>query len=189
MLSKADILCRLDSATDESPLHLWLDTSAVHGSRTLVLGDEVSHWRERRGAAGAVELHISPFVFVERNAQERRRQGQRFDPKKVWTTLASKGIHVDVFDGEAADLASSRLAKWFPSDEDWDQEKWVRICEIYGVAKAAPSRHVSATVDWFISATVPQAWVVVTDDRGGEFQRVDAAVEFATLVEAVRLSR
>lgn len=189
MLKKAEIVARLAKASPTNPVCLWLDTSAVYGARTLTLGDAVSAWQERHNAPlEALQLHISPLVFAERNAQERRELGRDFNPSIVWATLQSKQVRVSVFDAPAADLASARLARWFETKDAWKDAKWKRVCEMYGQTKDRPNRHLSATVDWLIAASVPEDWIVVTDDRGDEFRQTGEAAKYKVVLEAVRVS-
>lgn len=187
MLTKSDLLARLANASKESPVLFWLDTSAVYGTRALTLGDAASDWRERHGdRAGGLLLHITPLVFVERNAQERRKRGVDFDAELVWSTLESKQIQVATLDSVAADTVSAALATWFPTKTGWNDAKWERVCAMYGETKPAPSKHLSATVDWMIVGSAPKGCVVVTDDHGKEFTRVGDRASYATVLEAIR---
>ena len=187
MLTKSDLLARLEDASEESPLVFWLDTSAVYGARVLTLGDAASAWRDRHGdRAGGLQLHITPLVFVERNAQERRTRGATFDSQIVWSTLESKQIQVATLDPVAADTASAALATWFPTTREWNNAKWERICAMYGETKPAPSKHLSATVDWMIVGSAPTGCVVITDDQGKEFAGVGDRASYAAVLEAIR---
>ncbi len=187
-MTKDELTLALSAATPVDPLVMMLDTNAVAFNKVLTLADAVNSWSTSTRRHGALLLRVSPLVFAERNAQERRRLADDFDPKRVWQTLASKAIGVLTFDPLTADFVSETLARWFPNGDSWQDAKWERVREMYGDSnppKLRPARQISATVDWFIAASVPKGSVLVTDDRGSEFARVERSVTYKAALQAI----
>lgn len=179
-------LAALAQSARETPLTLLLDTNAVAFRRLLKLADAVAQWQLAFPGA-ALRLCISPLVFAERNAQERRQRGRDFKLAQVQQTLESKCIEIAPFDAQTADRTSERLADWFPTQDQWREAKWECTRKLYGeegAPKPRPGRHLSATVDWYIAASVPDGAVLVTDDTGVEFARVQRTISYASAVAA-----
>jgi hypothetical protein len=184
-VTPAEFGAAVDAATAEDPLILTLDTNAVFDRKLVYLAEAVNRSR----CSEAVKLRLNPLVFVERNCHERRywhERGETFEPHIVRNYLQSVGVEVPAFDLDTADRASATLVEWHPTKDQWTAAKWARVCELYGVAsdeKEAPSRQISATVDWFIAATVERSVVLVTDDKGTEFSKVERRVTYKTARE------
>ncbi len=188
-MTPSEFANELAAATAERPLILTLDTNAVFGKKLVKLAEEINRWGTASDRVGALKLRVNPLVFVERNVRERRKHGDRFNPKTVLEFLASSGVEVPPFDLEMADRASATLVSWHPEKDDWTRAKWERVCELYGVksdAKSVPTRQISATVDWFIAGAVESDAVLVTDDTGAEFKKVERRVTYAVASGALQ---
>lgn len=189
-MTPSEFASELAAATAQRPLILTLDTNAVFEEKLVTLAEHLSIWADAYRRSGAVKLRLNPLVFVERNVQERRKRKERFDPTTVRTWLASKDIEVPPFDLETADRASAMLVGWHATKDDWKSAKWERVCQLYGgssASKLAPGRQISATVDWFIAAAIEREAVLVTDDTGVEFKKVERRVTYAVASGALQL--
>ncbi len=189
-MTPSEFASELAAATAQRPLILTLDTNAVFEDKLITLADHLSIWADAYRRSGAVKLRLNPLVFVERNVQERRKRKESFDPDTVRTWLASKDIEVPPFDLETADHASATLVTWHATKDDWKRAKWERVCELYGgssATKSPPGRQISATVDWFIAAAIERDAVLVTDDTGVEFKKVERRVTYAVARDAFQL--
>ncbi len=192
-MTPSEFASELAAATAERPLVLTLDTNAVFGKKLIRLMEQINRWGVVVDRVGAIRVRLNPLVFVERNVHERRVQLEKkkeFEPRKVREWLESKDIEVPPFDLETADRASATLVTWHATKDDWKSAKWERVCELYGGTSAAtspPGRQISATVDWFIAAAIERDAVLVTDDTGVEFKKVERRVTYAVARDAFQL--
>lgn len=158
------------------------DTSALHGPRAMTLAGALMRWNHANEAS--VLLVVSALCVAERNAQERRRRGEEFDPSVVTAFLETYQMRVEGFTEEDAGEAARWFATLAPTDDAWQELKVERFRDELGTRESLP--RVSASVDWFIAAhAYARGWLLVTDDKGPEFRSLTRRCGVDVLMEAV----
>lgn len=173
---------------------LAFDTNALSGPRRLfMLCDLVNQLGK---GPGALVLHLyAPVIAHEEMLlhirQELRRKGSRYDAGVISDTLNDKGIEVKDFDLEHAEGVAELLEQRFPTPDSWRTAKRERCIQCLGLTKeqadAAPGQRCSATVDWLIAGQALKAgWILVTGDKGPEFQGLDRKITLDQLEALLR---
>jgi hypothetical protein len=127
--------------------------------------------RLAKAAANSGNRCVVPVTaHIETLAHIRRKHATDYDAGKIKQALEDTGVRVMMIDDDTANSIVERLFEWFPTDDDWQNAKWERLCE--GVPRVK-SRHPPATIDWFTAAMCPRDAIVVTSDKGSEYQRCD----------------
>lgn len=169
-----------------------LDSNAVFGKQLLSLADVVNQHNVAHPAA-RIGLMIPLVVHAEHLAQEVRRFGLSFDLKLPLEALRSKGFEdpasphrLVAFEQKDADEYAQWLGTTFPRREDWNRAKRAQCAKMLGVQAPPSSGPCSATSDWLIAAQVrARGWILITQDRGVEFQAVDRKTTARQLQEAI----
>ncbi len=138
-----------------------------------------------------VKMRVSALVHVEVLFDLRQTHGSDFDASKASSGLANTGLLVRDFDLRAAETCARVLGGWFPTSGEWAAEKRARLVRAMGLEPKDPqpsrSRHFPATVDSFIAAQAEgDDDILITNDKGSEFDRVKRKVDVETLEKALQ---
>ncbi len=170
---------------------LAFDTNAIFGDKGGVeLLDTVNRANASRVGAPEIRLVLSSVVWCEKVHQMAERRGERFDPSLPLEFVRSKNVTIEAFDAEHALTVARRLAARFPSRAAWAQAKRGLYLRALGLSDDASERDgtaCSATLDWLvIGHAEAMGYLLVSDDRGAEFEDVTHRCTFTDALAAAR---
>ena len=189
-LQKAELLDLLRQPAD---LTLAFDTNAIFGnSRSdpfVTLCDEINLVNSLLDGR-KIRTVISAPVYVEKLHDMRQGFGTGFDPEEVGRFLASKGVEVLDLTGAHAQHLGALLGEKFPSSADWHGFKRRRCLQCLGLSQnhqaTGTGKNCGATVDWLVAGHAhAEGFVLVTDDKGPEFDVVQRKARLETVVDSL----
>ena len=183
MLSETDLL----SVLREGAL-LALDANAVWGSRLREVVDAVASANTLINHPRHLQVVVPANVHAEMSFALRRRFGDSFSDAKISDLLAGWDVAVVDFTRDDAMQSARWLHRQLRGDGAWQLAKKGRIAAWLGVESGKlPAKRVPATVDWYVAGhAAARGWLLVTDDKGLEFDGLDLACRYDDLLVALR---
>lgn len=134
---------------------------------------------------------VSAPVYMEKLHD--LRQGHRnYDHQKIEQFLEEKQIDVMPFLGAHAEHVAGLLGELYPNTNDWRAFKRQRCLSCLRLPgdlhhkATGDGERCGATIDWLVAGHADaEGHVLVTDDRGDEFKRVQRQVTFDVAVKVV----
>ncbi|WP_428264178.1 hypothetical protein [Haliangium sp.] len=182
------------------PVRLLFDTNALFSSKAvrdvcrtaarievLLLTEAHSDVRGDR----RIRLLVPAPVHGEKLFDLKQNWRDRYDVIKVEEAVLRLGLVVVPFGAEHARRLAGLLGDEFDTPARWRDAKRQRCIECLGLKKLesqvkGSGRNCGATIDWLIAAhALAEDCVLVTDDRGPEFEQVTSKLKLDTLREAL----
>lgn len=172
-----------------------VDTNKANSTRLMKdLSDAISRLNEAWAISAAgvrVTLVVSAIAFAELLLDHHQSSNSPFNFKLIDRFLASTGIGIEGFLDLDARHFAHRVWQLVGDDEAWQRAK-INNCfaELRLSARKEellhPKARCSATLDWLIASQAEgREWLLVTEDRGDEFQGVERITTFETLKAAL----
>lgn len=173
---------------------LAFDTNALFGERSLFgVCNSVAQYNERLAerALPPLRLVVSAVAHAEKLFDLKQQFRDRFDAGVILRGLARKGLAVTAFETRHALETAARLGERCPDSAAWREAKRRRCLHCLGLdaATATPGsgKECGATVDWLVGGHArAEGAILVTDDKGPEFQGIVERVKLDVLEEALR---
>jgi predicted nucleic acid-binding protein len=173
---------------------LAFDTNAIFGNHAndpfIQLCNAINRLNRIRDPRRIRKVIAAP-VYMEKLHD--LRQGHRnYDHQKIEQFLEDKQIDVMPFLEAHAEHVAGLLGELYPTPENWHEFKRQRCLSCLrlpdDLAHKAPGngKHCGATIDWLVAGHADaEGHVLVTDDRGDEFERVQRKARLETVVKVV----
>jgi hypothetical protein len=166
---------------------LAFDTNVLrHHKRFLDLCDRVKLLNASPGNF-ALQVVVPAVAHGEHVLHIRHSKGPDFKSERIWIGLQDKGVEVRSFDGKDAESVAELIGTQFSDDAAWQAAKRKLAGRQLGLSdeqlETAKNRRVGATVDWLIAGQTAanQPWILVTNDKGMEFQAVARKISLENL--------
>ncbi|MGE0489895.1 MAG: hypothetical protein AB7S38_11885 [Vulcanimicrobiota bacterium] len=97
-----------------------------------------------------------------------------------------KGVSVESYDDSDAIAFSEMVCELFPEKGERHEARKKRCMDCLGVTEAPGGTSCPGTTDWHIAGQARgRKWILITDDRGEEFQGVARKATLAQLQEVL----
>jgi hypothetical protein len=177
----------------EPEVVLAFDTNAIFGNHPddsfLMLCDSINTLNGRRNTSRVRKVIAAP-VYMEK-LHDLRQAFPTYDHERILKFLEAKGIEVVPVLPRHAEHVAGMLGELYPRTEDWHAFKRQRCLSCLGLMHLAhevkgSGKHCGATIDWLVAGHADaEGHVLVTSDRGPEFDRVSRKAKLATVVKVV----
>ena len=139
-----------------------------------------------------VEVIVPSAVHFEVLLDLKQAHGDRYDEQRVSDGLRGKQIKVAALTEAHAEHISTLTRRRHPTTPDWHSHKRRRCLECVGLpttTKTEGNGHAcGATIDWLVAGqSQHEAWLLVTNDQGVEFEGVSLRTTGAGLRAALDL--
>ncbi len=170
------------------------DTNAIPGANILPFGRAAKRLNEGRSGERRIRLVVPALVDAEHRAHliwQYASTGRKFDPEQPARTLRQYEIEIAPFLASDAAAYAALITGRFTDREAWRREKFAVCARAVNLPDADLSRvgknhNISATADWFIRSHVESnGWIVLTDDRGAEWQGYARKCSYNALAAAL----
>jgi hypothetical protein len=172
---------------------LAFDTNAVFGNHAndpfIQLCNAINRLNRIRDPRRIRKVIAAP-VYMEKLHD--LRQGHRnYDHQKIEQFLEEKVVEVMPVLPSHAEHVATMLGEQYPGPDAWHAFKRHRCLSCVGLTHRADEakdsgKHCGATIDWLVAGHADaEGHVLVTDDRGPEFESVQLKVTLATAVKVV----
>jgi hypothetical protein len=184
----------LDLLHREPEIVLAFDTNTIFGNRRgdpfLDLCDRINQLNRIRQPKHIRKVIAAP-VYMEK-LHDLRQAFPSYRHELIVQTLDAKGIEVLPVLQLHAEHIAEMLGKQYPGPNAWREFKrqrclsCLRLPDDLAHRATGNGKHCGATIDWLVAGHADaEGYVLVTNDRGPEFERVQRKTKLTTLVKVV----
>ena len=175
-------------------IDLLLDTNALWSIKRLRrLCNCVQRLNEARTADDRIQLYVSAASHAEKLFDLAQENRDRYDERLINQGLERMGLTIVAFDRAHAAATATLLGSTYPDRTAWHQAKRKQCMACLGIDEnklpvpvLGSGKGCGATIDWLIAGHAMAAGcILVTDDRGVEFRRVERRVKLGILEQAL----
>jgi hypothetical protein len=184
----------LDLFRREPEIVLAFDTNAIFGNRRgdpfLELCDSINQLNRIRQPR-LIRKVISAPVYMEK-LHDLRQAFPSYEHERILQTLDVKGIEVTPVLRHHAEHIAEILGKQYPGSKAWRDFKrqrclsCLRLPDDLAHKATGSGKRCGATVDWLVAGHADaEGHVLVTNDRGPEFDSIRRKARLKTVVKVV----
>ncbi|MCP4698275.1 MAG: hypothetical protein GY862_15685 [Gammaproteobacteria bacterium] len=175
----------------ESEISIAFDTNAMFNDVqfTELCGD-ISRINEGRKGEKSIKIIVPAPAHTEKLHDLRQRHGNIYDHQIIVNGLKRKGVVISAFESRHAEVVAGLIGERYSTRRKWQDFKRKRCIECLGLneknLEAVPGtgRNCGATIDWLI-AGYSEECLLVTDDTGQEFERIERKTRLVDLRTAI----
>jgi len=171
-------------------LTIAFDTNAVHEpSRFLSLCDNINRLNE--ACQCQIHLVVSAIVHTETLFDLKQKYHELYDIDDISRVLNRKRINIVPFERCHAQAVAQLIGQQFITNQQWYRFKRQSCINCLGINIAniptpGSGKKCGATVDWLIAGyAYAESCLLVTDDKGEEFQGIEKKTTLKDLESAV----